>query len=80
MIAHADTYRYTVSAEDIAMYREQVAPYLVVTGQTPLKTWDKEGKNEFYSLRDQYMQGALTLDQFVKEMDKRLRMMQLEDE
>lgn len=80
MLAHADTYRYTVSAEDIAMYREQVAPYLVVTGQTPLKTWDKEGKNEFYSLRDQYMQGALTLDQFVKEMDKRLRMMQLEDE
>ena len=80
MIAHADTYRYTVSAEDIAVYREQVAPYLVVTGQTPLKTWDKEGKNEFYTLRDQYMQGATTLDQFIKEMDKRLRMMQLEDE
>ena len=80
LLAQAEDDRYTLSAEDIATYRQQVAPYLVVTGQTPLKTWDKDGNNAFYSLRDQYMQGAITLDQFIKEMDKRLRMMQLEDE
>lgn len=80
MLGDADTYRYSVSPKDIATYRNDVAPYLVVTGQTPLKTWDKDGNNEFYTLRDQYMQGATTLDQFLKEMDKRLRMMQLEDE
>ena len=80
LLADAESDRYSVSAEDIATYRQKAAPYLMVTGQTPLKTWNKEGKNEFYALRDQYMQGAIPLDQFIKEMDKRLRMMQLEDE
>jgi ABC-type glycerol-3-phosphate transport system substrate-binding protein len=80
MLNDADTYRYSVAPKDIATYRNDVAPYLVVTGQTPLKTWNKEGNNEFYTLRDQYMQGAIKLDQFLKEMDKRLRMMQLEDQ
>ena len=80
MIADADANMYSVSTADIKLYRDNAAPYLVVTGQTPLKTWDSEGNNQFYTLRDQYLQGAQTLDQFVKEMDKRLRMMQLEDQ
>lgn len=80
MVDHAEDYRYLVKEEDIARYRQDVAPYLVVIGQTPLSTWDNEGNNEFYSLREQYMQGALTLDAYIKEIDKRMRMIQLEDQ
>ena len=80
LIDDADTYRYNVTAEEIAAFREKVAPYLIVVGQTPLNTWGEDGTNQFYTLESQYLQGATTLDQFIKEIDKRMRMMQLEDE
>ena len=80
LIADADDYRYSVSAEGIATYREQVAPYLVVVGQNPLNTWSDDGNNEFSTLENQYLQGAIPVDQLIKEMDKRMRMMQLEDQ
>ena len=80
MVDHSDQYRYRVSAETIATYREQVAPYLVVVGQTPFNVWDDNGENELYTLQSQYLQDAITMDQYVKEIDKRMRMMQLEDQ
>ena len=80
MIGNAESYRFTVSAEQIATYREQVAPYIVITGQTPLNVWDSTGQNEFYVLQSQYLQGAMPVDQFIKEIDKRMRMIQLEDQ
>jgi len=80
LIDNSESYRYTVSAEAIATYREQIAPYLVVVGQNPLNTWSDDGNNEFSTLENQYMQGAITADAFIKEIDKRIRMMQLEDQ
>ena len=79
-IDNPDESRYIVSAANIALYREQVAPYLFVTGKTVLNTYDKDGNNEFYTQQEMYLDGALTLDQFIKEIDKRVRMMQLEDQ
>ncbi len=80
LIANADDDRYLVSAKAIEQYRTQIAPWLVVGDQSPLKVWGKDGSNEFSTLENQYMDGAITLDTFVKEMDKRIRMMQLEDQ
>lgn len=80
LINNADTYRYTVTAEEIQTYRDTIAPYLVVTGQSPLNTWDSNGSNEFYTLREQYLQGAMPLDTYIKEIDKRIRMISLEDQ
>ena len=80
LIEKPDAYRYTVSAEEIAAYRTQIAPYLVITGQTPLNTWDDKGNNDLYTLESQYLQGAVTLDQYIKEIGNRIRMMQLEDQ
>ena len=80
MITHSDKYRYTVSADSIAFYRAKIEPWLVVTGQSPLESWGKDGTNEFNTLEQQYMEGAISSDQFITEMDKRMRMMQLEDQ
>ncbi|HNW85566.1 MAG TPA: hypothetical protein PLP25_04805 [Candidatus Limiplasma sp.] len=80
LIDTSEADRYSISAEDIATFRDKVAPYLVVAGQTPLNTWGDDGTNQFYTLETQYMQGAITMDQFIKEIDKRLRMMQMEDQ
>lgn len=80
MIDNADTYRYDVAQAEIEAYRNDVAPCLTVVGQTPLNTWDGEKGNDFYTLQNQYLQGAINADSFVREIDKRLRMMQLEDQ
>ncbi len=77
---HQDEYRYYVSAEDIALYRETIAPYLVVTGKTALNTWDDSGASEVQTQINQYLDGAITMEQFLKAVDQRLRMMQLEDQ
>jgi len=79
-IADADTYRYEVSPDDISLYREKVAPYLTISGQTPLNTWSDKGENDFATQEQQFLQGAITSDQFIKEIDKRIRMIQLEDQ
>ncbi len=79
-IANADDYRYDVSAESIADYRANIAPYLVAMNQTPLNTWDENGQNDLYTQIQQYLDGALTAEQFIKEAGNRLRMMALEDE
>lgn len=75
-----ENYRIYVSEEDIQNYRENVAPYLYVVGQTPLNIWDQDGKNEFSTLLQQYRDGAISAEQYAQEMSKRLRMIDLEDQ
>ncbi len=70
---------YAVTEADIVNYRKNVAPYMCVTGLSFLNTWE-EGGNPFWNLMDQYLQKAITVDVFMKEMAGRARMMALEDE
>ncbi len=79
MIDDPSEYQYIISSEKLTFYREKVAPFMFVPGKTVLNTYDKDGNSEFYTQLQMYQDGALTLDQFIKEVDKRLRMMQLED-
>lgn len=79
-IDNPDESRYIISPDNLQYYREQVAPYLYVAGKTVMNTYDKDGNNEFYTQMQMYQDGALTLDQFIKEIDKRVKMMQLEDQ
>lgn len=69
--------RMSVTEEMIQAYREQVAPYLYVTPQTPLT--NPESSNELDTLTSQYMDHAIDLDTYIREMDQRVRMMMLED-
>ena len=61
----------------IHAYRELVAPYLYVTPQTPLTNSDSSG--ELGTLTSQYLDHAIDLDTYIREMDQRVRMMMLED-
>lgn len=78
MLDNPDSYKYYTSPEDIAFYRKKLAPYLVVTGKTPLNTWDNEGNNDLYTQIEQYLAGAIDQEQFIKAIEQRVRMMQLE--
>lgn len=69
--------RMSVTEEMIQAYREQVAPYLYVTPQTPLT--NPESSNELETLTSQYLDHAIDLDTYIREMDQRVRMMMLED-
>lgn len=69
--------RMSVTEEMIQAYREQVAPYLYVTPQTPLTNSDSSG--ELDALTSQYLDRAIDLDTYIREMDQRVRMMMLED-
>ena len=72
-----ETQRMSVTEEMIQAYREQVAPYLYVTPQTPLTNPDSSA--ELDTLTRQYLDRAIDLDTYIREMDQRVRMMMLED-
>ncbi|MEA4927863.1 MAG: extracellular solute-binding protein [Candidatus Limiplasma sp.] len=73
-----DAHRYSVTAEQIATFRNVISDKLAVCQQSVLYSADKTAQNELSKLLMQYLDGATTQDAFVKEMDKRTRMMQLE--
>ena len=75
-----ENHQYSVTAEQIQRFRDIVSPRLVVCQQSVLYSADKDGQNELNTLIMQYLSGAQTQDQFLKEMDKRARMMALENQ
>jgi hypothetical protein len=80
LIGKAENYRYDVWEGSITWYREAIAPYLYVVGQTPLNTWKQGQENELYTLMQQYKEGAIPLERFIKDMANRVRMMELENQ
>ena len=66
--------RYNASEESIAAYRE-VAGYMVVSTYLGM---DSETSNEYYEQRNQYIDGAITLDEFIRNIDQKLQMIVLE--
>ena len=66
--------RYSASEESIAAYRE-VAGYMVVSTYLGM---DSETSNEYYEQRNQYINGAITLDEFIRNIDQKLQMIVLE--
>ena len=66
--------RYNASEESIAAYRE-VAGYMVVATYLGM---DSETSSEYYEQRNQYIDGAITLDEFIRNIDQKLQMIVLE--
>ena len=71
-----EDYRYFMDEEDIARFREEVTPYLYPLPQTPL-TNSEESLN-FSQLMQQYKQHAIDLETYIQEVERRLRLIQLE--
>ena len=68
--------RYDISEESIAYYRNY-ARYVV---PAEFIGFDDEASTEFYTQLNQYMEGAIDADTFLKNIDKKLRMMMLEQQ
>ncbi len=79
-IADWENYRYSVTAEQITDYRENVAPLVYVIRQNVFLNADTSATSEINKLLMQYMEGAVDLDSLVRELDQRVRLMQLEDQ
>ena len=72
---YEQNYRWSASAESIELYRSY-ADYLTPTQYIG---FDEEASEEFYSLMSQYIDGSIDLDTFLTNIDKKIRMMVLED-
>jgi len=79
-LASMDNIKYNVTAKQIDTFRNQVSGLLRVSQQSVLYSGDKNTQAELNKVAMQYLSGAMTQEQFVQEMDKRARMMQLEDQ
>ena len=66
--------RWAFSAEDIAAYRE-IAPYIAV----PSASIFTGESNEAATLLQRYLDRQISAEQFIREFDRVIRMMQLED-
>ena len=62
--------RYSASEESIAAYRE-AAQYMTVGMYMGM---DSQTSSEYYEQRNQYLHGAITLDEFIRNIDQKLRM------
>lgn len=72
--------RYSIRQEDIAYYRETILPHIVLTKLNVLYSTNQDSSKEISTLLNQYLEGAVELDQMVRDLDKRVKMMQLEEQ
>lgn len=77
IITNKDMYAWQVAAENIAQYRE-IAPLCYAATPNVLDYRTKEGTSEVMTLIDRYRQKQMSLDQFIKEVDQKIRMITLE--
>ena len=68
--------RYYLDEDSISRYRQSVEPYLYPLPQTPLTS--SEESSNFNQLMRQYQDHAIDLDTYIQEMDRRIRLIQLE--
>lgn len=69
-------YRYQITAGALAYYQQEVVPYVYVKRPTLM---NKDNSGELSTLMERYSQGQIKLDQFIKDMDGKVMMMQMED-
>lgn len=74
-----DRYRYRISPEGIDWYVKNVVPATYVMEPSILDRGDSEASGAFDTLRERYAAGQIKLDQFIREMNNKIQMMQMED-
>ena len=74
----AESDRYTVSPAYIQRYQEVILPALYIGKPTVLDSTDNT--SGLKTLVQRYVDGQITLDQFIREADGKLRMIQLENQ
>ena len=72
--------RYSISAERIQYYQQTMLPMLYVERQNVLYSGNQTAMTEISTLINQYIEGAIPRDRLIRELEGRIRLMQLEDE
>ena len=72
-----DSLRYEITSDEIAFYQEEVVPGIVFEFSDPI-TDSSVSSLWAMQLIEQYTTGIISDDKFVKEMDKRIWMMEME--
>ena len=67
--------RYLATEEDLAMMHRMVSTLFIPSG---LINAQRQAFGSSYEIRNQYLQGAITLDQFIQQMDDMLRLVRME--
>lgn len=75
MATYAAEERYAATAESIAAYRALDKYFFV-----PTQDSNVYASEETRNLRNQYRQGLISMDQFIQQMDAKLRLMRLENQ
>lgn len=78
MEQNAESNRYTVSPAYIQRYQEVILPALYIGKPTVLDSTDNT--SGLKTLIQRYIDGQITIDQFIREADGKLRMIQLENQ
>ena len=74
-------YEYDISAEAIQYYHENVVPKICIRKPSFVSSGSSSDSNsELRNLVTRYNGGQITLDQFIREADNKMRMMRMEDE
>ena len=72
--------RYSITAERIQYYQQTMLPMLYVERQNVLYSGNRTAMTEIGTLINQYIEGAISRDRLIRELEGRIRLMQLEDE
>ena len=78
-IKELEKHRYSVTAEQIQDYQQNIQPKLFVQRQNILYSASNTAVTEINSLMMQYLGKAIDADKMITELDNRLRLMELED-
>ncbi|GEM_PF-4490397 len=70
---------YVISPEDLEMYKNQLAPRFYFPGPSILDTIDDKPAVIRHEV-DRYAQGHISLEQFIQQLEQRVRLMHLEGE
>lgn len=71
--------RWEISAEAIAHYGEQIVPHMYVKKPTFLSGTQESVSPELRTLMERYQAGQIKLEQFIRDADNKIMMMQMED-
>lgn len=70
--------QYTISPTAIKTYRETIMPYVYVSTPSFLDSSEDAVTGEFNSLKQQYLDGKINIEKFIRDADSKLLMMQSE--
>lgn len=80
LLDNQEDYRYDLSAQTIALYRETQGSHLFVRHQNPLYMGSGDTGNQIASLHERYLQRQMTKEQYIKELSQKVRMIVMENQ